>query len=64
MVGVTNTKLFSSHSLRQGGCTHAFENNVPENTIKILGDWCSESYKRYIDLTVESRLKAWFLISR
>ena len=42
MVGVTNTKLFSSHSLRRGGCTHAFENNVPENTIKILGDWCSE----------------------
>ena len=61
-IGVKDYKAFSSHSLRRGSTSHAFNNNVPENMIKILGDWASDAYKRYIDLTVETRLKAWFLI--
>ena len=63
-IGVNNTKAYSSHSLRRGGMTHAFNNNIPEGMIKILEDWASDAYKRYIDLTVETRLKAWFLIPK
>ena len=64
LIGVSNATSFSSHSLCRGGTTHAFENNVPEQTIQLLGDWVSQSFCRYIDLTVKTRLKAWFLISR
>ena len=63
-IGIQDSKAYSSHSLRRGGITHAFENDIPENTIKILGDWASDAYKRYIDFTVETRLKAWFLIPK
>ena len=63
-IGITESKSFSSHSLRHGRITHTFENDVPENTIRILGDWASSAYKRYIDLIVETRLKVWFLIPK
>ena len=60
LMGVVNANSFSSHSLCRGGTTHAFENNVPEQTIQLLGDWVSQSFHRFIDLTVETQLKAWF----
>ena len=63
-IGIQEPKRFTSHSMRRGGITHAFENDIPGATIKILGDWASSAYKRYIDLTVETRLKAWVLIPK
>ena len=62
--GVPEPLGFSSHSLRCGGCTHAFENQISKTTIMVLGDWVSQSFRRYIDLTVETRLKAWFLLPK
>ena len=63
-VGVKDKMKFSSHSLRRGGTTHAFNCNLAEQTLKVLGNWASESYRRYIDLTVETRLRAWFKLSK
>ena len=57
--GVQNTSAYSSHSLHRGGMTAVFENGVPEITIKTLGSWASNAYRRYIDTTLNSRLKAW-----
>ena len=64
LAGTEAPTTYSSHSLHRGGCLHAFENSVPESAIMILGDWVSQRYCRYIDLTVETRLKAWFLIPK
>ena len=63
-IGITNHMSFSSHSLRRGGSCHAFNNDIPDSMIKLLGDWASNAYQHYIDLTVETRLKAWFLIPK
>ena len=54
---------FSMHGLRCGTTTTAFEVGVPGFSIKILGDWASSAYLRYIDITLDSRMKAWKLFS-
>ena len=62
-IGIRKPDEFSSHSLRWGGASHAFKKGVPELTIQLLGNWASEAYKRYISITLESRLKAWLLFN-
>ena len=54
---------FGLQSLRRGGCTTAFEAGLPSLAIKALGDWALDAYLRYIDLTLETRLKALLLFS-
>ena len=55
-IGLDSAK-YSTHSLRRGGCTHAFANNIAEPVIKLMGDWVSDAYKKYIDIMVEARLR-------
>ena len=62
-IGIADTHRYSSHSLRRGGTTHAFNSRVPEHTIQQLGSWASAAYKKYIDITLKNRLKAWYLIA-
>ena len=62
-IGITNYHQYSSHLLHRGGASEAFENGVPEVTIKMLGNWASEAYRRYIDCTLTSRLKAWMVFN-
>ena len=40
-------QLYSSHSLRIGGCSAAFAAGVDETTIRALGRWDSETYRLY-----------------
>ena len=47
---------YSHHSFRRGGATFAFANNVPELFIQAMGDWLSDSYKRYIELDQSIRV--------
>ena len=54
---------YSMHSLRRGGCLTAFEANLPSLAIKTLGDWASDCYLTYIDITLDTRMKAWTLFS-
>ena len=49
--------LFSSHSFRREGATFAFHSNVPGELIQVQGDWLSNAYLKYLDLTAEKRLK-------
>ena len=44
--------------LRRGGTSLGFDVNLPGEAIKLLGDWASDCYRRYIDVTLEARLKA------
>ena len=62
-IGEPNPEKYTSHSLRRGGTTHAFNNGVPEQTVKVLGNWASQCYRRYIEITVEMRLQAWETIN-
>ena len=47
--------LYTLHSLRRGGATFAYQSNIESEMIKLLGDWASDAYKRYIDVSMEKR---------
>ena len=50
-----DSKLYSGHSFRRGGATHAFSLNISPLLIKAQGDWKSNAYLRYIDIPMKLR---------
>lgn len=54
-LGLDSSK-YSSHSFRRGGATWAFKSQVPTRLIQVQGDWASQCYMRYLDLSLEQRL--------
>lgn len=46
---------YSGHSLRRGGCTFALSCQLPTEVIKAQGDWASNAYERYANVTLELR---------
>ena len=49
--GVTQASSF-----RRGGATWAFQVGIPGELIQICGDWVSDSYKRYLEFSMDHRL--------
>ena len=43
--------LYSPHSFRQGGATFAFDCHIPPEIIKLQGDWKSDAYLVYLELS-------------
>ena len=54
---------FSCHSFRRGGASWAFQNGVPIETIRQIGDWKSNAYMKYIYDSEDSLIKAVNLMS-
>ena len=54
LIGLDST-IFSLHSLCRGGKTFAYQSNIEAEMIKLLGDWASDAYKRYIDVSMDKR---------
>lgn len=50
-----NPTLFSSHSFRRGGASHAFRSGVPPELIQLHGGWTSDAFRRYIDFSLVQR---------
>lgn len=48
-------RRFSLHSLRRGSATLAFEMGLPAEFIKAQGDWASDAYLRYINISLPQR---------
>lgn len=46
---------YSGHSFRRGGATWAFSCNVPGEIIQVLGDWKSDCYKRYLEISTSTK---------
>ena len=55
---------FSSHSFRRGGATFAFECGLPAECIKSQGDWRSDAYQLYIDISQNQRVMVAKTLSR
>jgi hypothetical protein len=55
-VGLDPTS-YSTHSLRRGGATWAFEHKVPTLLIKATGDWSSNAYEPYLTLGPGEKLQ-------
>jgi hypothetical protein len=53
-----NPSQYSGHSLRRGGATFALQSGVSGEVIKLLGDWRSDAYQTYLDLSLSHRTQA------
>lgn len=51
-----NPSQFSSHSLRRAGASWAFKAKVSGELIQAHGDWASEAYLRYLELSFSQRM--------
>ena len=58
-----NAAAFSSHSYRHGGCTWNFLSGVPLPLVKILGNWKSDCFLKYIHYPIEARTAASDLVA-
>ena len=50
--------IYSLHSLRRRGATFAYQSNMEGEMIKLLGDWASDTYKRYVDISMDKRYES------
>jgi hypothetical protein len=55
---VQEPHLYSSHSLRRGGATHAAEQGVTRRTIKALGRWRSDFVDPYMSCGAAEAMEA------
>ena len=51
-----DSKNFSTHSFRRGFATLAFQSKIPPEHIQLLGDWKSDAYKCYLQLSWVDKL--------
>ena len=55
--GVPHPTGFSCHSFRRGGASWAFRMGIPGEVIQVYGDWASDCYKRYLDLSFDTKYR-------
>lgn len=46
---------FSGHSFRRGGATWAFQNGLPGEVVQALGDWKSQAYLSYLEISLTTK---------
>ena len=51
-------ELFTSHGIRRGGAQWSAHCGIPHHIIKLLGDWRSQTYLRYLNMTLQDRYDA------
>ena len=54
--GVEHASTFTGHSFRRGGASWAFQSGVPGELIQICGDWASDAYKTYLEITWDNKV--------
>ena len=62
LIDGVDANRFSSHSLRRGGTTFSFLSGVPPEVIKLMGNWSSDAYLKYLEFPLEARTAATELI--
>jgi len=48
---------YSGHSFRRGGCSFSFSIGIPSILIKLRGDWKSNCYERYVNVSQDMNRK-------
>ena len=51
-------KKYSTHSFRRGAATFAFEAGVEAETVKIMGDWRSDCFRQYLQVSMHKKEEA------
>ena len=57
-------KRFGTHSFRKGAATLAFRAGAPADLIKTQGDWKSEAYQKYIEVSLYDKLRVAKLMNK
>lgn len=47
---------YGTHSLRRGGASWALKCGIGSEVIRILGDWRSDAYRNYLEVSLEDKL--------
>ena len=55
--GIPQANLFRGHSFRRGGTSWAFSCGIPGELIQVFGDWHSDAYKCYLEISLPLRLR-------
>ena len=55
---------YSLHCLRRGGATFCFNIDITAEAIRLMGDWASDAYKRYLDMDVYKRAETMTKITK
>ena len=55
--GVPQSHLFRGHSFRPEGTTWAFSSSIPGELIQVFGDWRSDAYICYLDVSMPLKLR-------
>lgn len=55
--GVPEAHSFRGHSFRRGGTSWAFSSGLPGEIIQVFGDWRSDAYKCYLDISMSLKLR-------
>ena len=56
--GREDDSKYTLHGLRWGGTSHAFEMGIKPEYIKMMGDWASQCFFRYLDIALDNRIRA------
>ena len=56
VAGISNAQSFRGHSFRRGAASWTFRCGVPGEIIQLYGDWSSDAYKLYLEISLESKL--------
>ena len=55
---MVNPQSYTPHCLRRGGLNWAHKAKLTGETLKVLGDWSSEVYHKYLDVDFDVRLES------
>ena len=53
--GVPCSSFIRGHSFKRGGASHAFKSGLPCELIKVYGDWKSDAYRLYLDISMDTK---------
>ena len=56
LAGISFLHLYRGHSFRQGAATFAFNCGVPGELIQNFGDWASDAYKAYLEISLPAKV--------
>jgi len=55
--GVPNSHTYRGHSFRRGGTSWAFSAGLLGELIQVFGDWRSDAYKCYLDISMDLKFR-------
>ena len=55
-IGIQSSR-YSGHSFRRGGASWALQCGFPSDIIRMMGDWKSDAYRRYLDMPFASHVQ-------